>query len=235
MAALALALLFASQTAAAPAVEQVHLALGAEPSTMAVQWVEQEDGAAPNTVRWGSSPSALTKSANSSVFKFDQDGNVTLGTNRTWYNHVARMTGLLPATKYFYQIGAGSDASAVFHFQSQVTPETLAANLPQRHIIYGDLGTACAFTLCPVCTCNLTCDASSCAKNHSAGLVTEVGLYSTGEGFGGAGSVDGGGEATMILHTGDFGALPLSSLLRLRACSWLMCFLALRSVQYGRR
>ena len=49
MAALALALLFASQTAAAPAVEQVHLALGTEPSTMAVQWVEQEDGAAPNT------------------------------------------------------------------------------------------------------------------------------------------------------------------------------------------
>ena len=104
-----------------------------------------------------------------------------------------------------------------------------------NHIIYGDLGTACAFTLCPVCTCNLTCDASSCAKNHSAGLVTEGGLYSTGEGFGGAGSVDGGGEATMILHTGDFGALPLSSHLRLRACSWLMCFLALRSVQYGRR
>lgn len=178
---------------AAATVEQVHLALGTEPSTMAVQWVEQE-GATPTTVRYGSSPHRLTHTATSTVHKFDQDPG------RVWFNHVANMTHLEPATKYFYQIGTRED---VFHFQSQVTPETIEANLPQRHIIYGDLGTACGFTLCPVCTCNLTCDARSCAKNHSVGLVTEVGLYSSGEGFGGTGSVDGGGEATMILHTGE--------------------------------
>lgn len=101
------------------------------------------------------------------------------------------MVGL--GTKYFYQIGAGDEASPVFHFRSQVTQATLAENLPQRHVIYGDMGTACAFTLCPSCTCNLTCDAVACAKNHSVGLVTEMGLYSDGE-----------DDATMILHVGDF-------------------------------
>lgn len=166
-------------------VEQVHLALGTEPSTMSVQWASKS--AHSNVVRYGTEPSALHQAASSSAYMFDQDPG------RVWYNHVASMVDLQPSTKYFYQVGSGAEASPVFHFRSQVTEDTLPDNLPQRHVIYGDLGTACAFTLCPSCTCNLTCDAAACAKNHSVGLVTEVGLYSDGE-----------DDATMILHVGDF-------------------------------
>ena len=169
-----LALILASAASAAAPYEQVRLSLGMEPSVMAVQFVSMTS-AAPATVRFGIAPDALGHSATSASFEFTQDAN------RTWYNHVANMTGLAPSTKYFYQIGDEQDATIVFHFTSQVTPETLAAHLPQRHIVYGDLGTACAFTLCPVCTCNLTCTAADCAKNHSVGLVTEVGAFSDGE------------------------------------------------------
>ena len=137
--------------------------------------------------RYGTEPAALNHSVSSSAYSFDQDPG------RVWYNHVAAMGNLQPSTKYYYQVGAGAEASPVFHFRSQVTGATLAANLPQRHVIYGDMGTACAFALCPSCTCNLTCDAAACAKNHSVGLVTEAGLFSDGE-----------EEATMILHVGDF-------------------------------
>lgn len=56
----------------------------------------------------------------------------------------------------------------------KVTQETLAAHLPQYHVIFGDMGSACAFTLCPACTCGLVCDASTCASNTSVGLVSEV-------------------------------------------------------------
>ena len=58
------------------------------------------------------------------------------------------------------------------------------------------MGTKCAFTLCPKCTCDTVCDVSTCALNHSAGLVTEVGPYFSGKD---------GEEATMMLHVGDFG------------------------------
>ena len=51
----------------------------------------------------------------------------------------------------------------------------------------GDMGAGCAFTLCPACTCDAVCDASTCAKNHSSGLVTEL-----ANGY------------THILQTGDF-------------------------------
>jgi hypothetical protein len=183
----ALLLLLAGGVAAADssgvsAVEQVRLALGTETTTMSVQWVS--NASTTSTVVYGTDPEALSQSASSTSYKFDQDSG------RVWYNHVAQMVGLRPSTKYFYRVGS---ESATFHFRSQVTDATLSANLPQRHLVYGDMGTACAFTLCPVCTCNLTCDAATCAKNHSVGLVTEVGLYSDGE-----------DEATMILHTGDF-------------------------------
>ena len=89
----------------------------------------------------------------------------------------------------------------MYHFQSQ---SDSAANLrlPQRHVILGDMGTKCAFTLCPPCTCDAVCDAVTCASNHSSGLVTEVGKY-----FGG----QDGEEATMFLHVGDFGCEPAVS------------------------
>lgn len=80
--------------------------------------------------------------------------------------------------------------STVFHFRSQVTYQDIARApgryLPQRNLVFGDMGAGCAFTLCPACTCDAVCDAATCAANRSSGLVTEV------------------GRSTHILHTGDF-------------------------------
>ena len=81
--------------------------------------------------------------------------------------------------------------SQVFHFRSQVTYKEIAADpakwLPQKNLVMGDMGAGCAFTLCPACTCDAVCDASTCATNHSSGLVTEL-----ANGY------------THILQTGDF-------------------------------
>eukprot|EP00937_MAST-01D_sp_MAST-1D-sp2_P007861 g7861.t1 len=168
--------------------EQVHLALGYTPATMAVQWSTQDNAAAPtseSTVQWSldgkSWTDAMTATGEAHAF--------TIDSGRTWYNHVANMTGLRPATRYYYRVGgAESGWSQVFDFRSQVDADTLAASLPQHHLVFGDMGAACAFTLCDACTCDQVCDASTCAgsKNRSAGLVSEL------------------GTATHIVHTGDF-------------------------------
>ena len=72
----------------------------------------------------------------------------------------------------------------------------MASNLPEVHLHFGDLGSKCAFSLGPACSCNLV---SSCMmQNTSFGVVAEV-LK---------------GDVTMILHVGDFAcaghALPPS-------------------------
>lgn len=53
------------------------------------------------------------------------------------------MTGLKPVTKYFYRVGDEKTGwSKTFTFTSQVTADTIAANLPQKHVIFGDMGAA---------------------------------------------------------------------------------------------
>ena len=186
--ALALMVGAAALAAASASPEQVHLAVGLTPSTMGVQWATLDNTSALETmVQWSLSPfgAAITDAdmfnATGEAYKYSADAG------RTWYNHVANMTDLAPATRYYYRVGGPSSGwSQVFHFKSQVTPEVLAANLPQHHIVFGDMGAACAFTICPGCTCNLTCDATTCADNKTAGLVAEV------------------GTATHVVHMGDF-------------------------------
>ena len=79
--------------------------------------------------------------------------------------------------------------SRVFHFRSQDTPETIEASLPQVHLLYGDLGSKCAFSLSPACSCSMV---SSCSMaNTSAGAMMEV-LTPVGN------------PVTMVLHVGDF-------------------------------
>jgi hypothetical protein len=104
------------------------------------------------------------------------------------------MSGLQPATQYYYRVGnalAGAAAptySQVFSFRSQASPETL--RLPQYHLLFGDMGASFAFTLCTACTGDATCDAATCAtaKNKSVGLLAEVNS----------------GKVDMMLQTGDF-------------------------------
>ena len=63
---------------------------------------------------------------------------------------------------------------------------TLHVVLPARRLARPrSMGAAFAFTLCPDCTGNLTCNATTCS-NKTAGLVSEL------------------AEADMMLHTGDF-------------------------------
>jgi hypothetical protein len=172
--------------------EQVRLAFGSTPSEMSVQWATYEtdkNATSGSTVQWGSSADNLDQTAQGSSFIF------TMDSGRTWFNHVAKMSGLKPVTKYFYRVGGVSPTggatawTTVFHFISQVTPDTLQANLPQKHIIMGDMGSACAFSLCDACTCDVTCDASTCATpgfNKSIGMISEV------------------EKNSMFLHLGDF-------------------------------
>ena len=166
--------------------QQVHIALGHTPATMGVQWATYGDGGkARALVQWAESAAAVSSAPQlpGASFAFTADSG------RTWYNHVANMTGLAPVTRYFYRVGdpATGGWSQIFHFKSQVTPGTLAASLPQHHIVFGDMGSKCAFTICGSCTCDLVCDATTCANNNSLGLVAEV------------------GKATHMLHLGDFG------------------------------
>ena len=166
--------------------QQVHLALGHTPATMAVQWSTYgDDGKAGTLVQWAESADAVSSAAQvpGETFAFTADAD------RTWYNHVANMTGLKPVTQYYYRVGDPGNGgwSKVFNFKSQVTPETLEANLPQHHIVFGDMGAKCAFTICGSCTCDLVCDEMTCANNNSLGLVAEV------------------GTTTHMLHLGDFG------------------------------
>ena len=136
----------------------MRLALGLTPSTMAVQWATLDNTDAPGSetaVQWSLAPfggNATTTATADAPAIHTATGQLypyTADPGRVWYNHVANMTGLQPATRYYYRVGGPTSGwSRVFHFKSQVTPDTLHAHLPQRHLVFGDMGAACAFTLC---------------------------------------------------------------------------------------
>lgn len=102
----------------------------------------------------------------------------TMDSGRTWYTHMANMTGLSPSTRYYYKVhsASGNESSAIFSFKTQPTAATLDSNLPELHLIYGDMGSRDAFTLCSTCTGHsLVCDKTTCASaNQSAGLISEI-------------------------------------------------------------
>eukprot|EP01060_Flectonema_neradi_P028170 TRINITY_DN378_c0_g1_i4.p1 TRINITY_DN378_c0_g1~~TRINITY_DN378_c0_g1_i4.p1 ORF type:complete len:544 (+),score=134.07 TRINITY_DN378_c0_g1_i4:45-1676(+) len=161
----------------AGSIEQVHLNLGKTTSELTVQWVTQEESKG-DTIRWGTSSSSLSHSAAGDSREFTQDAN------RTWHTHVATMTGLDTNTEYYYMVGDSQNGfSDVFKVMNRrKRPE----GEPYKHILLGDMGSACAFTLCNACTQKSTvCNATTCAKNTTVGLVGET-------------------DADMFLHVGDF-------------------------------
>jgi len=159
-------------------IQQVHIALGLTPSEINVEWTTNGTHATTGQVAYGLSADSLTMIVNGS-------SNTFVMQPPFFQLHTATMVGLSAATKYFYQISTSGMQSKVFSFKSTVDATTAAANRPDVHVLFGDMGAACAFTLCPECTCNLTCDASTCT-NKTVGLVSEL------------------EEASMFLHTGDF-------------------------------
>jgi hypothetical protein len=114
----------AAATRAPIAPEQIHIAYtSAGGSALSVDFV---GGAAAGAVRWGASPSALTRSANSSSFAF-----ATIG----WL-HQALMdfAGVVPAgARGYYSVEVAGNASAVF----EIIP---LVNRSERHVVFGDFG-----------------------------------------------------------------------------------------------
>lgn len=146
--------------------EQVHLALGFTVDTMAVSWSTVSSMSSVAKVMYGSSPTALTKTAsgNSRVFTSDPD--------RTWYTHAANMTGLTPGATYYYKVGNMNTTtvwSEVFSFRA-ATDSKPKPGEPELHLIYGDMGSSHAYSLCPDCGSATVCNCT----NKTLGVVSET-------------------------------------------------------------
>jgi phosphodiesterase/alkaline phosphatase D-like protein len=100
-------------------------------SQMTVAWATECASAAE--VQWGPAADSLPANAeaNTTSYKF--------GSYASPYLHSATMTGLKPATAYFYKVGgASSGYSAVFNFTSH---PGVGADMPFYFALVGDLGT----------------------------------------------------------------------------------------------
>jgi len=143
-------------TCCSAAPTQIHLALGNSTSEMVAQWSDSNTSTSTQLC-WRTSKARSTPRhcAGSAVYPFTQD------TKRgVWYNHVATMRGLAPGEqKYYYEVDGRAE---VFHFTTHGA--AVSADKPQRVIVYGDMGTKCAFALCPGCTCGAVCDGDDDAR-----------------------------------------------------------------------
>ena len=113
-------------------VEQIHIALGKTPDYMTLQWATSSCAKLPSVVYYGSS-FPLSQISIGRKYEFDVGND-----QRKQCNHVAELSSLLPSTKYYYRIG---DSSTAFWFISAADSTTLTSNLPQKFLIFGDLGT----------------------------------------------------------------------------------------------
>eukprot|EP00946_MAST-07B_sp_MAST-7B-sp1_P003010 g3010.t1 len=209
----------------------VHLALGYSTTSMSVGWQTLENSSTPVTnsvVEWWKASDTKPNPGS----KMSTTGDIrpfTADAGRTWYTHTAVMHDLAPVTRYSYRVGSTSPESAVawsqvFTFTSPVNTLDVKSHLPQTHVIIGDLGSACAFSLCPACNCSSTvCDAAKCAVgddfSHGAlmpGLQNHLHFLQNDGVPGRAKKTDQGityprgilsaaASADMILHVGDYG------------------------------
>ena len=139
--------------------EQIHLALGATPDCMTFNWVTLDNPIVTTTsVKWSDStddPSQwdsndLKTILNGTKLFID---NGTLHTTRTI--HVITICNLKPSTTYYYQIGDSFYGwSDVYSFKTMPDAIELSNmvtnNIPQKFVIYGDLGDVNAQTLAMV-------------------------------------------------------------------------------------
>eukprot|EP01061_Rhynchopus_euleeides_P018628 TRINITY_DN307_c0_g1_i5.p2 TRINITY_DN307_c0_g1~~TRINITY_DN307_c0_g1_i5.p2 ORF type:complete len:567 (+),score=241.54 TRINITY_DN307_c0_g1_i5:50-1702(+) len=156
---------------------QVHTALGMTDDTLSVAWVSTSSKG-DSEVHWGLSPNALTNNATGDMRHFRAD------ILRSWQTRTAIMSNLVVGQTYYYKVGDSHNGySEVFKVRNRRAPGTG----PYYHVLFGDMGAKAAFTLCSACTkSDRVCDANTCSKNTSVGLVSEV------------------DKADMFLHVGDF-------------------------------
>lgn len=119
--------------------EQIHLALGATPDYMAVQWATMDTFCTGGSdAQYGIVPDDLPMMASGACFPFD------LGTEQVQQsNHWVNMTGLTSRTTYYYRVGdaVADNWSEVYHFRAAVDGSDISSALPQRFLVWGDLGT----------------------------------------------------------------------------------------------
>jgi hypothetical protein len=145
---LLLALSATSSAALHHAPEQIHIAFGKTPDMVAVQWstrgLERAEGGGPegqqprSFVYWGKDPTHLDQAAEGLSISFVDGG----ARKRQQQHHVVNMTGLEASTRYHYQVGdpAYGGLSHLYSFKTAADAVTLAADLPIRLAIYGDMG-----------------------------------------------------------------------------------------------
>jgi len=117
--------------------EQIHLAFGSSPDTMSVQWGTMDTFCETlSSVQYGLTEDSLSMSVEGNCFPFDITDQLQQS------NHVAKMKSLEASTKYYYRVGdKTSDVwSSVYYFTTAPDESTLEASLPQKFLVYGDLG-----------------------------------------------------------------------------------------------
>lgn len=128
-----------------PLPNQIHVALGYTPDTMAVQWASAVGAAAATLcarggrglVRYGVRGGSLSSSALAVCTPFAVASQLTM---ELWN---ATLTGLQSATYYDYRVEMGGDeaiASEAFSFATQPDAASLRDTLPHQFLVYGDLG-----------------------------------------------------------------------------------------------
>ena len=127
--------MFTAAVVAGSKPEQIHIALGPSPTSMAVQWSQETTSL--TKVKYGPTADKLEWTADTAVYPFTDGGSEKhLNTH-----HVARMTSLSPSEEYFYKVGNKADGwSDVFSFSAAPTQETI--KFPVRFGIWGDMGIA---------------------------------------------------------------------------------------------
>jgi acid phosphatase type 7 len=181
--------------------EGVHLALGVTPSSMSVAWQTLEDITKPITnsvVEWSEEKDQVghDKSAEGDVRRFFADAD------RNWYTHTAEMKNLVPGARYFYRVGSKLNGHSWFSETFSFVAASPAGAKAERHVIIGDMGAKCAFSLCPACNCSsLICDDAKCSAE---GLYDQVDEDLSSDTVVGS-LVQAAKNADMILHVGDYG------------------------------
>ena len=137
-----LLLLLPSLHSAAPidiSPQQIHLALGYEPTTFLLNYVTPSLPLT-STVSYGLSPSQLNVSLKADFHVFTDGGS--LHTNRTM--HAVTLPSLVPATRYHYRVTTGNSSgeyhSPVLSFRTVATNVGKAGGEALRIGLLGDWG-----------------------------------------------------------------------------------------------
>lgn len=123
-------LFFESTTALPGGAEQLWLAYGATPDAVGISWLTNATGA-QSLVRYGTVNGSLTLQATGAASTY------SCGAYSSGSIHRVNLTGLAPATTYFYQVGDDSTgASTVRSFKSA----PVLGSFPYTFGVIGDLG-----------------------------------------------------------------------------------------------